>query len=174
MGEQSSKWFLLYVALHFQLILIAKLNKMKKKTYAIIIAIVIISNLTSYIFGRYDVYMAKDVRPNGSESIWYPHFEDTRASLAFERQYANALMEGLHRFYSNDDNDFWFSSFMKTKEYQKIDSLNNSDWEDFYYYETPILEDWYTSYGVDYEPQEEFKDTVSSKYVKSLKLTPKI
>ena len=146
---------------------------MKKKTYAIIIAIVIISNLTSYIFGRYDVYMAKDVRPNGSESIWYPHFEDTRASLAFERQYANALMEGLHRFYSNDDNDFWFESFMLTKEYAKIDSLNNGDWEDFYMYETPQLESWYDTYGVNYEPDEHFKDTISENYVKYLKLTIK-
>lgn len=149
---------------------------MRKKTYAIIIAIMIISNLTSYIFGRYDVYMAKDVRPNGSESIWYPHFEDTREALLFEREYANALFEGLHRWYSNDDNDIWFDGFMKTKEYAKIDSLNQGDWEDFYYYESPILENWYDSYGMLEEPNEHFKDTISSQYVKILKLktTPKI
>lgn len=141
---------------------------MKKIIY---LAILVIACGISYYMGSHDVYMAKDVNKDGSESIWYPHFENMKSSLKFEREYANALFEGLHRFYSNDDNDFWFSSFMKTREYQKIDSLNQGDWEDFYYYETPILEDWYMSYGVEYEPNEHFKDTISYKHIKTLKLT---
>lgn len=83
--------------------------------------------------------MASDVREDGSETVFYPHFYNTKEALSYEREYANALLEGLHRFYSNDDNDFWFDVFMKTPEYKKIDSLNFGNWEDFYYYETPML-----------------------------------
>lgn len=141
---------------------------MKRKTYIAIISIVLISNICSFIIGRYDIYWAKDCHPDGSESIWYPHAYDMKEALLFERQYANALLEGLHRFYSNDDNDEWFNSFVFTKEYQRIDSLNNHDWEDFYHYETEPLEDWFTNYGVVNEPSTEYKDTVSSEHVRRL------
>ena len=139
---------------------------MKKFIYIIILAICC---MASYYIGSHDIYMARDCHPDGSESIWYPHSEDIRTSLKFEREYANALFEGLHRFYSNDDNDFWFESFVHTKEYAKIDSLNQGDWEDFYYYETPLLESWYDSYGVLEEPDEHYKDTVTSAYIKYIK-----
>ena len=141
---------------------------MKTKTYFIIAAIIVASNACSYYAGSHDIYMAADVYKDGSTSISYPHSYNIKEALSFERQYANALREGLHRFYSNDDNDIWFTGFMHTKEYQKIDSLNQGDWEDFYYYETPIIEDWYTTYGTVEEPSEIFKDTISSNTVKLL------
>lgn len=96
--------------------------------------------LLGYYLGSHEIYMAADVSADGTETAFYPHAYSIRESLSFERQYANALMEGLHRFYSNDDNDAWFDLFVKTPEYQKIDSLNGGDWEDFYHYETPMLD----------------------------------
>ena len=141
---------------------------MKTKTYFIIAAIIIASNVCSYYVGSHDIYMAADVYKDGSTSISYPHSYPLKEALYFERKYANALREGLHRFYSNDDNDLWFSGFMHTKEYQKIDSLCGGDWEDFYYYETEPLEDWFTAYGTTEEPSRIFKDTISSSTVKLL------
>ena len=122
--------------------------------------LVIVTNILSYYIGSHDIYMAADVRPDGTESIWYPHSYNIKEALSFEREYANALREGLHRFYSNDDNESWFEGFMKTKEYQKIDSLCKGNWEDFYYYETPILEDWFAHYGTDFEPSQAYKDSI--------------
>lgn len=84
--------------------------------------------------------MASDVREDGSRTIKYPHCFSIREAWKYEASYAGALLEGLHRFYSNDDNDFWFDVFMQTPEYQRIDSINGGDWEDCYYYETPILD----------------------------------
>lgn len=102
--------------------------------------LLLVTNTVSYLTGSHSFFMAADVKEDGTETIFYPHWYSTAEALNFEREYANALLEGLHRFYSNDDNDFWFDVFMKTPEYQKIDSLNRGNWEDFYYYETPILE----------------------------------
>ena len=124
----------------------------------IFIALFVLTNIASYFLGSHWFYMAADVHQDGTESIMYPHFFDLRESYVAEKQLANALFEGLHRFYSNDDNDAWFEKFVPTKEYQKIDSLLNSDWEDFYYYETPMLESWFSVYGTTMEPSEEFKD----------------
>lgn len=134
---------------------------MKTKTYIIIAIIVTISNIASYYIGSHDIFMAADVYPDGTCSISYPHSYSIRESLSAERELANALFEGLHRFYSNDDNEDWFSKFLPTKEYQKIDSLLESDWEDFYYYETPQLEDWATTYGCNFEPSEAYKDSIN-------------
>ena len=130
---------------------------MRKFLYIVILIVV---SFASYFCGANDIYMAKDCHADGSESIWYPHFYNKSEALFQERQYANALFEGLHRFYSNDDNELWFEGFMKTKEYQKIDSLNHGDWEDFYYYETPKLEDWSCRYGTDFEPSQVLKDSI--------------
>lgn len=101
--------------------------------------IITVALLLGYYLGGHEIYMAADVSADGTETAFYPHAYSIRESLSFERQYANALMEGLHRFYSNDDNDLWFDVFMQTPEYHKIDSLNGGDWEDFYHYETDIL-----------------------------------
>ena len=137
---------------------------MKTKTYIILIAIILISNLCSFVFGRYEIYMAADVKPSGTISAKYPHFYNLKEALYLEKEYANALFEGLHRFYGNDDNELWFEGFMKTKEYLKIDSLNGGDWEDFYYYETPPLEDWWRNYGTTFEPTEQEKDSLQWKH----------
>jgi hypothetical protein len=126
----------------------------------IFIALFVLTNIASYFLGSHWFYMAADVHQDGTESIMYPHFFDLRESWVAEKQLANALFEGLHRFYSNDDNDTWFEEFVPTKEYQKIDSLLNSDWEDFYYYETPMLESWFSVYGTTMEPSEEYKDSI--------------
>ena len=103
------------------------------------ICALIATNAATYYVASHHIYMASDVRPDGSESVMYPHSYNLGDALKSEREYANALMEGLHRFYSNDDNDAWFDLFMPTKEYQRIDSLNGGDWEDFYMYETEPL-----------------------------------
>lgn len=105
-----------------------------------VVVLLLVTNAMSYFIGSHEFFMGADVNPDGTESIWYPHYYNTSEALSYERQYANALLEGLHRFYSSDDNDFWFDVFMKTPEYQKIDSINGGDWEDFYHYSTPSLE----------------------------------
>lgn len=125
-----------------------------------IISLILVAYFVGYFFGSNNIYMAADVYSNGTQSVMYPHFYNIKKALKFESEYSNALLEGLHRFYSNDDNDFWFESFVGTKEYQKIDSLNQGDWEDFYYYETPMLENWVSVYGTDLEPSEEYKAKV--------------
>ena len=104
-----------------------------KKVFAIFFEIIflIISHLGMYYLGSHDVFITEDGEI---------YSQDLRASLKFETEYGGALMEGLHRFYASDDNDFWFEVFMKTPEYHKIDSLNNGDWEDFYYYTTPVMQ----------------------------------
>lgn len=129
------------------------------KKYILLTAFVL-TNVLSYYLGSHWFYMAADVHQDGTESIMYPHFFNLRESWVAEKQLANALFEGLHSFYSNDDNDAWFEKFVPTKEYQKIDSLLNSDWEDFYYYETPMLESWFSVYGTIIEPSEEYKDSI--------------
>ena len=85
---------------------------------------------TGRFAGSHEIVLSSD----GSCFIY-----DTREALRYEREYAGALLEGLHRFYSNDDNDAWFELFVPTPEYQRIDSINGGDWEDFYEYETPLL-----------------------------------
>ena len=113
---------------------------MKAKTITAAIVLLLVTNMVSYFIGSHEIFMAQDVNKDGTTSMTYPHFYNTKEALKFEREYANALMEGLHRFYSNDDNDFWFDVFMETPEYHKIDSLNHGDWEDFYLYTTPIMD----------------------------------
>lgn len=112
---------------------------MKIKTLLAVIVALLVTNVMSYFIGSHSFYMASDIKEDGTETIMYPHWYNTEGALNFERSYANALMEGLHRFYSDDDNDFWFDVFMNTPEYHKIDSINGGDWEDFYYYTTPKL-----------------------------------
>lgn len=107
------------------------------KNYIIIVAILVISNCISYFVGSHTIFMAADVHEDGTETIMYPHWFNTQEALDYEYKYANALIEGLHWWYSSDDNDYWFEVFMKTPEYNKIDSLNFGNWEDFYLYETP-------------------------------------
>ena len=130
-----------------------------KKYIKTIIAIVA-AFIVGQWYGSHNIWWVQNVRKDGSLSWYYPYVTDVRDELAFEREYCNALFEGLHRFYSNDDNDFWFESFVYTNEYQKIDSINGGDWEDFYYYETPILENWESVYGYKFEPTEQEKDSL--------------
>lgn len=102
---------------------------MKKIIY---LAILVIACGISYYMGSHDVYMAKDVNKNGTETVWYPHAYSIRNSLEFEWQYSNALFEGLHFFYQEYP-EVW-NEFKTSKEHAKIDSLNGCDWEDFYTY----------------------------------------
>lgn len=136
-------------------------------TRVVIVAALVLSNFCSCYVGRNYIYMAQDVREDGL-SIKYPHAFDLKEAWLHDRQIVIALFAGLHRFYSNDDNDAWFEEFMKTKEYAKIDSLLQGDWEDFYYYETPKLENWEAIYGTEYEPTESYKDSIRTKMAKVL------
>lgn len=87
------------------------------------------TNLASWYIGSHDIIVAEGG----------VHVKNLKASLAHEREYANALLEGLHRFYGSDDNDTWFEDFMPTKEYKNIERVNGGNWEDFYQYETTPL-----------------------------------
>lgn len=132
-------------------------TNMKKAAY--ILTIVIVA-MVSYYIGGHDIFMAKDVHKDGSLSMWYPHSYSYKEALKYEREVAFSAMECLHRFYGSDDNDTWFESFMKTKEYIHLDSVLGGEWEDFYSYEDPMLEDWYSVYGTEYEPTQAYKDSV--------------
>lgn len=121
---------------------------------------VLVGFILGHFCGSHVIYMSKDCHKDGTTSFKYPHFYNIKKDFVYQREYNIALLAGLHRFYSNDDNEKWFSEFMKTKEYQAIDSLNEGNWEDFYEYSTPPLEDWYAVYGTEFEPSQEFKDSV--------------
>lgn len=122
----------------------------------------ILTNVMSYYLGSHYICMAADVSADGKQSIRYPYAINVRKGYFEQVEYSSALLEGLHRFYSNDDNDLWFESFMRTKEYEVIDSLNGGDWEEFYNYTTPKLEDWFCTYGTIEEPSEKYKDFINS------------
>lgn len=51
--------------------------------------------------------------------------------LRVEQEYSTALLEGLH-WYMMRDTRLWNKTFKKTKEYNKIDSLIDGRWDDFY------------------------------------------
>lgn len=136
-----------------------KIDFGKCKKWIIAVLVLIVTNFISYFIGSHYFYMAADVYPHG-ESMRYPHWYNTLEALQYERKLSNALFEGLHRFYGDPGNNFWYSSFCGTKEYQKLDSLLNQNWGDFYYYDTPILEDWYAVYGQCNEPSQEEKEKI--------------
>lgn len=88
----------------------------------IFIILIIITGAIGFFFGRYDWYT--DI--NGK---YYPY--NIKEYLEEEREYANALFEGLH-WYMRDDTTHWNMVFKNTVEYKNIEKANNSDWEDFY------------------------------------------
>lgn len=110
---------------------------MEKK---LLIAVIAISAgyCIGFSFGRNEVIIPEDTIQ--------PVVIDYRKAYFAEKEIASAALELLHRWYSNDDNDYWFDVVMKTKEYQRLDSALCGDWEDFYFYETPLLWD-----GIEYE-----------------------
>ena len=134
---------------------------MKKIIYFIIaLAIIVMTYIIGHFFGSHTFYMAADVRADGTETVMYPHCYNTEEAFLREREVAKAALDALHRFYCNDDNEQWFEEFIPTKEYQKLDSALEHDWEDFYYYETPQLENWEAVYGCSFEPVQEIKDSI--------------
>lgn len=86
------------------------------------IILILIFAILGFLCGRYDYY--EDI--NGKI---YPY--NIKEHLDEEHAYANALFEGLH-WYMRDDTTHWNNVFKNTFEYQKIDSINQGDWEDFY------------------------------------------
>lgn len=102
---------------------------MKIKTALIVFAFVI-SNLITYFIATTDKITCVD-------GIYTYSTVD---ALDGEREIARCAINLLHRFYSNDDNDFWFDVVMNTPEYKDLDAALDGNWEDFYYYETDILD----------------------------------
>lgn len=100
-----------------------------KRLLKLIIALAI-GYCVGYLNGRYDIYRCVD------NHICTMNYKE--AYLA-EKAIASASLELNHLWYSNDDNDYWFDVVVKTKEYQKLDSVLNGDWEDFYLYESPLM-----------------------------------
>lgn len=103
------------------------------------------SNVVSYYLGSHDIYKAwpvKDGYVDWDKKEWCS--DNIRELSAKKTEYIGALMDLLHLWYSNDDNDFWFDVVIKTPEYKRVESINHGNWEDFYYYETPklVYEDW--------------------------------
>lgn len=94
---------------------------------SVMASFVIIGVMFGYIIGKHsaDVEMQK-----------------TQESLKLEREYCGAWMELAHHYlYDNnpahpgdpiEKNNYWFDVVMESDYYQKIDSLNNGYWEDWY------------------------------------------
>lgn len=104
-----------------------------KKIY-IYISLVVAASVgycAGYFLGSHDVILTED----GGLPIVY----DVRDALDYEREYADALLCGLHRWYASIDNEIWFDEFMQTDEYKRINKINGGDWEDFYLYESEPL-----------------------------------
>lgn len=59
------------------------------------------------------------------------HFFNTEEARLSEIKYCNALLEGLHYYYSQDTT-FWNTEFTKTPEFKHINDANKGDWEDFF------------------------------------------
>ncbi len=51
-----------------------------------------------------------------------------------EQEFTDALLKSI-RWYEKNDSDLWHTTFVHTKEYQRIDSLLNDGWDDL---DTPI------------------------------------
>lgn len=122
---------------------------MKKKNLLAIVLLLLVTNAMSYFIGSNTIYMAKDCHKDGTESIWYPHFFNTEDALIHERQYCSAWIELAHYYlYDNNPsmcsecndstdiererNNYWLDVVSESDYYEKIDSLNGGDWEDFY------------------------------------------
>lgn len=93
-----------------------------------------------YYFGNHEFYYTL----NG-EKIAYSKDE----LLAGERRYCGAALSLLHKFYGNDDNEFWFDVVQNLPEYRAIEQANGGDWEDFYsWQELPLnAENYYNING---------------------------
>lgn len=96
-----------------------------KTKHIIYISLLIVSNIITYFVTSRDYVICAD------GELWSYNVKD---ALAGERQIASACFDLLHRFYSNDDNEFWFDVVVPSEQYNKLDSILNGDWEDFYYY----------------------------------------
>jgi len=121
---------------------------MKRKNLLAIVLLLLVTNAVSYFLGSHEIYMAADCHKDGTTSIYYPHFYNTKESLYFERQYCNAWMELAHHYlYDNNPNiqdwmneedierernNYWYDVVMESDYYLKIDSLNEGYWEDWY------------------------------------------
>ncbi len=79
-----------------------------------------------YYLGDNEFYTTLD-----GETIAY----DKDQLLAGERRYCGAALELLHKFYGNDDNEFWFEVVQNLPEYKAMEEANGGDWEDFYYWQ---------------------------------------
>ena len=90
--------------------------------HIIYIILIIISALSGYWIGQQTWIFDTNNKP---------HYFNTEEARLQEVQYGNALFEALHWYYIQDSVK-WNNEFKATKEYNKIDSLNNGDWEDFY------------------------------------------
>ena len=77
--------------------------------------------------------------------------------LVHERRYCGAALELLHKFYGNDDNEFWFDVVQNLPEYKAMEQENGGDWEDFYtWQELPLnAENYYCINGEIYILDEE-------------------
>ena len=115
--------------------------KQYKKTIAVVL-LLCVTNAMSLFIGSHDIYWARDIHEDGSISISYPHYYNTLQALNAEREYCNAWMELCHYYlYDNnpvhpcdsiEKNNYWYDIVMESDYYLKIDSLNESNWEDWY------------------------------------------
>ena len=100
-----------------------------KKIISLIVAIAI-GCCIGYYLGGHEIY--RDIEGNF-------HSDSYKEMWLGERVVASAAIDLLHRFYSNDDNDEWYEKVIPSKEYARLDSALQGDWEDFYLYESPNI-----------------------------------
>lgn len=108
----------------------------------ITVLLLLITNTISFFVGSHNIYWARDIHTDGSTSILYPHYYNTKEALKAEREYCNAWIELCHYYlYDNnptqpynsvEKNNYWYDVVMESDYYLKIDSLNKGNWEDWY------------------------------------------
>lgn len=114
---------------------------MKWKKIMVVGVIVVVTNLTTWFLSSHTIVWGANHLP--------AYVYDDKTELSLEREYCGCMMEMLHDYWEfkdveyNDEGDiiskhnFWNDVIMETEAYQKADSLNNGDWEDFPFH-------WYT------------------------------
>lgn len=92
------------------------------------VVIVLLSNAVSWYIGRHEIYMAADVHPDGSESIWYPHSFDYKEYWMAERAFATQYIELINSVYENN-REVFDNVLTESPEWDKLIQLYNKDLE---------------------------------------------
>lgn len=121
-------------------------ESMKNKLFSLLL--LVLSFVSGYYVGSHEFYMAADCDRNGNISVTYPHCFNLKDAYYGEREYCSAWIELAHHYLYDwnpsicgecdslldayHNTDYWTDVVSESCYYDKIDSLNGGEWEDFY------------------------------------------